>query len=529
MLARSGRALSLEIYSLIFSHLGRHNLVQLSQVCRILFDAAIRHIWQEVELRQLLALLPGSYCRTDIDQPEAPTPGISSKDYCARFALYAPHVKVLNMQSSSGSCTPSRDFMAHRAGNTIGWFKLPNLEGVNIRYSYYPTSTPHSPTLYRHSSVLWAIWMIPPTLKNLSFTAGNRQDPPLLSKLFTTCPQLAQFKFDLHQAIDEDIWNYISALPIAQELTSLEVRCAGISDAGYLWLSKLPKLQDIKLHFDHYYYPLDPDVASNYSVTYPHTFSALRKIHISIKNEYELRYIMRIWRTIATHVTHVTIETWGRICTLDMFSQLFSGLIANCPKTTFFRLHEYVPKHMKDYVPRFPVSHLSALQQLPLRVLRIDRALTLDDGCGAMRSVGTLFPELEELWLENTPIKIDDLLQAAIYFPRIRRLRICLHDVKPTSEPLSTILGDTRQFFDAGYRLDSNLALELHPGIDANEGHPVYNATDWDFVASLLVAHWSTVSIIESYGGIVFRHFFKIDEKIAFHLAQRAKNKCQEQ
>ncbi|CAE6422883.1 unnamed protein product [Rhizoctonia solani] len=529
MLARSGRALPLEIYSLIFSYLDCRNLVQLSQVCRILFDATIRHIWQEVELRQLLALLPGAYHRTDVDEPEAPAPGISSEDYCARFALYAPHVKVLNMQSSFGSCTPSRDFMAHRAGNTIGWFKLPNLEGVNIRYSYYATS--HSSALYRQSSTMWAICMIPPTLKNLSFTAGTRRDLPLLGILFSMCPQLAQFKFGPDQILDWNTWNCISALPMAHELTSLEVRCARISDAGYLWLSKLPKLQDIKLYFGEHHYQLpEPDITSNYcSVTHPHAFSALRKLHISVNDKEGLQYIMRIWRTIATHVTHVTIETWDRICTLDMFSQLFSGLIANCPKTTFFHLHEYVPTSIEDDAPRLPVSHLSALQQLPLRVLRIDRALALDDDCGAIRSVGILFPELEELWLENTPIKIDDLLQATRCFPRIRRLRLCLHVVKPTLEPLSTILGDTRQFFDGGYRPHSNLALELYNRMGVNEGHAAYNATDWDFVVSLLVAHWSTVSIIESYDGIVFRHFFKIDEKIAFHLAQRAKNKCQEQ
>ncbi|EUC61070.1 hypothetical protein RSOL_381400, partial [Rhizoctonia solani AG-3 Rhs1AP] len=296
------------------------------------------------------------------------------------------------------------------------------------------------------------------------------------------CPQLTRLKFSPDQVPDWDTWDYISGLPILRELTSLEVHSAEINNAGYLWLSKLPKLQDLMLNVGDPYGQLPkPDSSLDHDfVAYPQAFSALRSLYISVINEKGLQYIMQIWRTIATHVTHITIETWDRICTLEIFSELCTGLITDCPNTSFFHLHE--PSAIGDKAPPLPVSHFSTLQKLSLRTLRIDRRLALEDGRGAMKSIGTLFPQLEELWLENTPITIDDLLQATKYLPCIRRSRLYLRARKPTSQPLSAILGEARQTFDGGYRPNSNLVIELGYG-GSSRGHVDYNGADWDFVA----------------------------------------------
>ncbi|KAG8762240.1 hypothetical protein FRC11_010333 [Ceratobasidium sp. 423] len=321
------------------------------------------------------------------------------------------------------------------------------------------------------------------SLSEIKFNLDDAHDSSNAQNLFSRCPQLTQFTFSPDQRPNWDTWSAISALPVAQELTSLEVRCAEVSTDGYIWLSKLPKLQCLKLYFGQHYgqLPQPSEPPKDHSVAFPHAFSSLRNLYISVGEE--LHHIIPVWRTIAAHVTHITIETWNRICTLDMFNQLFSSLVKNCPKVSFLHLHEYVPMSIEDNAPHLPVSHLSTLQRLPLRALRIDRPLALDDGCGAMQSVGALFPELEELWLEKTPIKMDDLLQATLYFPHVRRLRLCLHILKPTSETLSTILGDTSQYFDGGCPPDSKLALELHTGVGVNNARNPYNETDWDLAA----------------------------------------------
>ncbi|KAL5637903.1 hypothetical protein ACGC1H_002240 [Rhizoctonia solani] len=481
MFARPDCALPIEIYPLIFTYLDRRSPVQLSRVCRILFNATIRHIWQEVELRWLLALFPGPYCHNDVDEPLAPEATMSVEAYCARFALYAPHVKIVNMESP-GPCTLSTDFILDRAENTTGQLTLPNLEAVNVHNLFDPML--RGQETYRQSCDLWMVWMIPPTLQKLSFIARIHRNPLLHNLIVAMCPQLTRFKFFSGHIPGWDLWGYISILPTLQELTSLEIRCAEISNAGYRWLSKLPKLQDLKLKVgDHCGQLPKPDSSLDYDfVAYPQAFSTLKSLHISVSNEKGLQYIMQIWRTIATHVTHITIETWNRICTLDMFDQLSSSLITDCPNTTFFHPREYMRSTVCDNALPLPISHLSALRKLPLRTLRVDRPLALEDGSGAMKSIGTLFPELEELWL-NIPIKIEDLLQATKYLPYVRRSRLHLHAQKPTSQPLSANLGETRQTFDHGYRSDSNLAVVLHYGAESNERYEKYNAADWDFAA----------------------------------------------
>ncbi|CAE6416641.1 hypothetical protein ACGC1H_002245 [Rhizoctonia solani] len=536
MLARPGCTLSAELYSEIFLYLSRRDLVQLSRTCRVLFNVTIGHIWRVVRLRPLLALLPGLCIVPDsggLYESIAPTLGISmlSKDYYARFSLYAPYVEVLKTESWSYLCSPSKYFSDRPAYSSLHQVVLPALKDVDMAYKWSSSSWVGG--AYDKPSLMWMTLLIPPTLQSLSFTATDQRDLSLLGTLLARCPQLTRFKFRPDQRPNWDTWLSFSAFRIPQEIMSLEVFCAEINNVGYSWLSKLPKLQSLELLLCQRFSRMQPHTlhSGSYnpppSPTYPHAFSALRSLSISVTDKNKLQQIIQIWCVIAAHITHATIKASKQAWSLDMFDKLFAGLALHCSEVSFLQFKESEINNGIGMLP-LTVSHFSALQPLPLRILRINRPLSMPDDCNILAYMAKLFPELEELWLEGTPIMIEELLQATVYFPHIRHLEIGLHTLKPRSRPLNHILKDQGQHVDSDHTSGSILALELCV-IERQEDRRAFSAEDWDFIAGFLTLRWSSISIKPSPIEDLLERTFKINEKFAFHSAQRVKNKCREE
>ncbi|KAH7345662.1 hypothetical protein B0J17DRAFT_640725 [Rhizoctonia solani] len=532
-----GHALPAELYAHIFSDLDRHDLVQVSQACRILFNVTIRYLWRVVDLRPLLALLPGSCMVSDprgLLEPETPTLLMTSDDYYTRFRLYAPYVEVLETESGSYSCAPSKYFMDRRTYSSLRRIQLPNLKEVDMGHIWSGSGWASGGT-YGKPSLFWMALLIPATIKGLSFTATDQRDLSLLGTLLARCTQLTQFKFRPDQRPNWDTWLSILAFHIPQEITNLEISCAEVNNAGYSWLSKLTKLQSLELLLCQSFGQLPQRNLRRTSdpspVAYPHAFSTLRNLCISITHHSQLPQIIQICRTIAAHITHITIKAPGRIWTPDMFNGLFLGLTSHCLKLSFLHLHESGPQSYGADVPSFPISHLSVLQSLPLRALKISYQLSLIDDSNPLKYVATLFPNLEELWLEKTPIIIDELLEAKINFPHMCRLELGFHNLKPTHKFLSDTLGGADRYVDSNYAPQSTLALI--PGLCLDRGSEddrwwSYSVEDWDFAAKLLTSRWSSVYLDTSHGAEPLDRYFKINEKFDFYSAQRDKNRRRE-
>ncbi|EUC61061.1 hypothetical protein RSOL_381310 [Rhizoctonia solani AG-3 Rhs1AP] len=534
MLTRPGYTLSAELYSEIFLYLGRRDLVHLSRTCHSLFNVTIGHIWRVVRLRPLLALLPGLSIPPDsggLSEPVASALGMLSKDYYARFSLYAPYVEVLKTESWSYLCSPSKYFSGRPAYSSLNQVVLPGLKDVDMAYKWSSSSWVGG--AYDKPSLMWMTLLIPPTLKSLSFTATDQRDLSLLGTLLARCPQLTRFKFHPDQRPNWDTWLSVSAFRIPQEITSLEVYCAEVNNVGYSWLSKLPKLQSLELLLCQRFSRMQSRSLHSASSnpprpppTFPHAFSALRNLCISVTDKNKLQQVIQIWCAIAAHITHATINASKQVWTLDMFDKLFTSLASHCSKVTFLQFNEFEMNNGTEMLP-LTVSHFSALQPLPLRILRINRPLSMPDDCNILAFMAKLFPELEELWLEGTPIMIEELLQATVYFPHIRRLEIGLHTLKPKSKPLSHILKGHGQHVDRDCMPKSTLALELCV-IERQEDRRAFSAEDWDFIAGFLTSHWSSISIKPSPIEDLLERTFKINEKFALHSAQRAENRCRD-
>ncbi|CUA71021.1 hypothetical protein RSOLAG22IIIB_04413 [Rhizoctonia solani] len=119
---------------------------------------------------------------------------------------------------------------------------------------------------------------------------------------------------------------------------------------------------------------------------------------------------------------------------------------------------------------------------------------------------------------------IEELLQAGVYFPRIRHLEIGLHTLKPRSKPLSRVLKGYDKQID--HKTGSALNLELCV-IERQEEHWTFNAEDWDFIARLLASCWSSISIKPSPIEELLERTFKVNEIFASH--PRAGKKCREE
>src|SRR4051812_25343162 len=117
---------------------------------------------------------------------------MTSKDYYARFSLYAPYVEVLKTETWSYLCSPSKHFADRPTHGSLRQIVLPALKDVDMGYNWSSSGWVGA---YDKPNLMWMTLLIPPTLKSLSFTAADQRDLSLLGTLLARCPQLTQFKF----------------------------------------------------------------------------------------------------------------------------------------------------------------------------------------------------------------------------------------------------------------------------------------------------------------------------------------------
>lgn len=372
-------------------------------------------------------------------------------------------MKRLTSHPGSIAYTPSPEFLLNWLPSfSSGRVTLPALKFVDISFKKLNLVKKDQ----WHDIYIRAL--VPRTLGYLSFTVARLDDSELLAFIFSKCPGLTRLRFKFNQILNWDPWTLISKCGVPQSIEDLEIKTYSLNCNVFLWLSSMPRLKKLKLRSQMSYSVFDyfEDFPP---ANYHGSFETLKHIDIFISKSSMLQRILQT--PLVTHLTHVRVATLGQVLNSQKFRVFCATLVKCSPGISSFTFYEQNPTHPRYHALRssaisLGLDDIAVLRPLKLQVLRIQARSPVisDEECCILDSIGVMWPNLEELRLGKTLIKLEDLLQVSTYLPKIRCLGICIPVTKTTPELWSSALRDYAQPPD-GFRPGSSLIIGF-PEID---------------------------------------------------------------
>lgn len=508
MLTRSGTPLPAEIYRLIYSHLTRHILTGLLRVCRILFQFTAPYIWRDVTLGNLLNLLPGSRLRGRTgDRIHINPPHTLSNDYFNRFHTYAPFVEHLRfscIDEINGGPLPQliQNWVLSYTSDRV---MLPHLKFTELSFP--------SNSSGRQEFIFWSQVLISTSsvLCGLDFSAHRDDDLSLFGVFLAKCPKLTQLAWRQSE-LDCDSWSFVFGHKIPSTIESLDFEYYGLTRVALSWMSKLTNLHTLRFSFLSRYQTPELADLSNIAADQisPDSFTRLKSLflHLSFR---EWQEVMQVLGTpLVANLTHVTIHSYGQIgSTSGRIGDFFTVLGARSPGLRHLEISEGVNTDFRDHYT-LALSLLANLRVLPLRFLKIRRAILPGNGNRILETIGNLWTDLEVLFLEKTVVDLPELFNLSASLPKLRTLQIRIPAKKKSPDPLEvTFRGHAPSYAHQSYQdyiSRPTLTIRFQP-LKSREGIFEFDEDDEDFLARTLVALASHLHIVEPYQPLMINDF----------------------
>lgn len=268
------------------------------------------------------------------------------------------------------------------------------------------------PTERHQVSLDWLLLMVSPSLTTFNCYLGNDADQlasmqvaqPVLSR----CPFITQLALISHSeaGISAGCLRIMENQDVPQCLEHLTIRIHTVTDQALLWIAQIPQLSSLDLTV----------VSISSQIIPPGAFGCLT--HLAVSGN--LDTLVQIWhKYLVLRVTRATITLKVAPSRPSAFSPFFSLVARNSPDINNLDLI------CLGYIN---VSVFNDLQPLPLHTLSVrDSTLTATDS-NVLWSLAELWPQLQNLDLHRTEIKMSHFLRVTTYLPHLRRLSTMLPD-----------------------------------------------------------------------------------------------------
>ncbi|CAE6475787.1 unnamed protein product [Rhizoctonia solani] len=281
----------------------------------------------------------------------------------------------------------------------------------------------------------WIDALIPQTIQRISFESFSNDNESLLEALISKAPDLVHLDF-ASETRSSRCYQQIVGPKAMRNVRSLHYS-GSIMDPDVLrWFSQMPELSILELTLDQE----DSEDPTIPEVDYEaDAFQALTTLkvftcdHAEIDDQWNL--LRQIWKTpLVERLTCVEIKVSEPILPgMREFDQFMSVLASQSPHVSNLRIEA---SGQPEHFPEIPVELLSDIRQLPVHTLAIQSPIHSSGDQPLFKTLGTIYPHLEDLDLGSTVVEISDLITVHSHLPNLRYLNIGVWQSKTNKRKL---------------------------------------------------------------------------------------------